>query len=401
MHIITGIERHYEWGSPTVIPFFLGQEPSGEPIAEVWFGAHFSAPSKVEPLDGEVPAGNLRSLVAADPVAALGADVAKRFGAKLPFLVKLIAPTRALSLQVHPDRKRAAFQFAREEQAGIPLDSPQRSYRDSNHKPELVFALTTFQAMCGFRAPRRAAELLRDLDTALSNSLYETLHELPNSEGVRAAFSSLLRDETRPSPEEVAAVAAACARRLEQGSMSPRVDQTVVRLHEQYPGDPGVVAPMLLNPVTLKPGEALFVPAGSVHAYLSGLAVEVMASSDNVLRAGLTAKPIDVEEMLESVDFVVGPPLRIAPERIGQVTDVFYAPVDDFELGVTTLTPELGEIELPGRSARIVLGISGQVRVSSGTESIELSPGQAVLIMADDAQPRVSGDGAIVQADVP
>ena len=126
-----------------------------------------------------------------------------------------------------------------------------------------------------------------------------------------------------------------------------------------------------------------------------------MASSDNVLRAGLTAKPIDVPEMLAAVDYVAAPPIRIAPERIGRATDVFYAPVDDFELGVTRLTEDLGEVELPGRSARVVLCVAGEVRVRSGVQDLLLRPGSAVFVRSDDARPLVAGNGTVVQADVP
>lgn len=405
LHRIAGVERHYEWGSPTAIPQFLGQVPDGTPVAEVWFGAHPGAPAPLLLLDGATPPPGaptqLEGFVAADRDGVLGEDVAGRFGGKMPFLLKLIAPDRALSLQVHPDLERAGQRFEDEEAAGIPLDSPQRNYRDSNHKPELLFALTTVQAMCGFRAPRRAAELLRGLDTPLSDSLYRHLRAHPNADGVREAFSSLLTYSSRPAPEDVAAVAAACARRLAEGSPSPRVDKTVVRLAEQHPGDPGVVASMLLNPVTLNPGESLFVPAGTVHAYLSGLGVEIMASSDNVLRAGLTAKPIDVPEMLQAVNWVAAPPIRIAPERAGPATLMFYAPVDDFELGVSTVTPELGEVPIPGRSVRVILCIAGRVRVRSGEYGAELVPGEALVVRADDPRPHLAGEGVVVQAGVP
>lgn len=405
MQVMAGVERHYEWGSPTAIPRLLGRAPDGTPVAELWFGAHHSAPSKLLASDGSAPVGshplNVEDLIVADPEGVLGEDVASRFGSRLPFLLKIIAPARALSLQVHPHLRRARQRFAEEEADGIPLDSPLRNYRDTNHKPEMVFALTDFQAMCGFRAPRRAAELMRGLNTGLSDILYRKLRAQPNPQGVEDAFASLLTLVSRPAPDAVVAVAEACARRLANGSPSIRVDQTVVRLHEQYPGDPGVVASMLLNPVTLKAGEAMFVPAGSVHAYLSGLAVEVMANSDNVLRAGLTAKPIDVPEMLTAVDYLAAPPVRIAPEHISAATAVFYAPVDDFELGVTSVTPEMGEIALPGRSARIVLGIQGDVTIRSGSTSATLTPGTAVLIRADDQRPHVSGRGTVVQADVP
>lgn len=415
MHRITGTERHYEWGSPTLIPEFLGNEPTGVPVAEFWLGAHPAAPSFVVGGESEgqgdeaadSPAGppaearTLTEYIASDPVAVLGEDVANRFDGVLPFLLKLIAPVHPLSLQVHPDIERAAARFAEENARGIPLDSPERNYRDPNHKPEMLYALTTFQAMAGFRAPRRAAELVRGLGTPLTERLRRILRAKPDAEGVAEAFATLLQEETRPTAQEVGEVAAACARRLAAGSPSPRVDRTVVALQADHPGDPGVVASLLLNPVTLQPGETLFVPAGSVHAYLSGLGIEVMASSDNVLRAGLTAKPIDVPEMLACVDYVAAPPIRIAPERISGATEVYYAPVDDFELGITRVTEPDGEIELPGRGPRVILGVEGTVTVTSGAVSETLTRGEAVFVRADSPQPRVSGEGMVAQADVP
>lgn len=393
MYVIRGVERNYDWGSTTAIPEFMGEDPTGAPVAEVWYGAHPLGPA---PIDGE---GTLQDLIARDPSGVLGEDVSGRFGGQLPFLLKVIAPARALSLQVHPDLERAGSRFADEEAAGLPLDSPLRNYKDPNHKPEMVYALTTFQAMCGFRAPRRAAELMRGLDTDLTDQLHRQLRSHPNADGVREAFAWLLALATRPSAEQVAEVAEACRRRLETGSPSRRVDRTVVQLQEQHPGDPGVVASMLLNPVTLEPGQVLFVPAGAVHAYLSGLGVEIMASSDNVLRAGLTAKPIDVPEMLACVDYVAAPPIRIAPERVGPATEVYHAPVDDFELGTTVVRPD--PIPVPGRAARTILCVEGEVSISVGDQTEILTPGRAVFVGAREDQPQVSGQGRIVQADVP
>jgi len=172
-------------------------------------------------------------------------------------------------------------------------------------------------------------------------------------------------------------------------------------LQKEHPGDPGVVASLLLNPVTLHPGEALFVPAGGVHAYLSGLAVEVMASSDNVLRAGLTTKHIDVPEMLACVDYVAAPPIRLAPEYFGGPVGVFYAPVDDFELSVAHVNPGTGAYALRGRGPRIIAAIEGLVSVKCGGVTVELTPGQAVFLRSDDSAPILSGDGTVVQADVP
>ena len=402
MQRIVGVERDYAWGSPTAIPGLLGTEPSGGPVAELWFGAHPDAPARLEAMFGE-SGPDLLTHIAADPVGALGEDVVSRFGPQLPYLLKLIAPAKPLSLQVHPSLERARERFAAESAAGIALEDPTRNYRDPNHKPELVFALTTFRAMCGFRAPRRAAELLADLGTPLAQELHATLRAEPTAEGVRAAFTWLLDSETRPSPDAVQELARACARRLADGSPSPRADNTVVRLAEAYPGDPGVVVSLLLNPVTLQPGDALFVPAGGVHVYLAGLGVELMAASDNVLRAGLTPKHVDVPEMLECVDYVAAPPIRIAPEVFHGATRVFYAPVDDFELAVTALTDVNGgpAHPLPGRGPRVLLCLDGRIEVTSETDSAVLERGEAYFVRADEGALRGRGTGTLVQADVP
>ncbi|MCK6210728.1 mannose-6-phosphate isomerase, class I [Georgenia sp. EYE_87] len=402
MQRIVGVERDYAWGSPDAIPALLGTEPPGGPVAELWLGAHPDAPARLEAVFGEA-GPDLLTHIAADPVGALGEDVVSRFGPQLPYLLKLIAPAKPLSLQVHPSLERARERFAAESAAGIALDDPTRNYRDPNHKPELVFALTTFRAMCGFRAPRRAAELLADLGAPLAQDLHDTLRADPTAEGVRAAFTWLLDGATRPSPDAVQEVARACARRLADGSPSPRADNTVVRLAEAYPGDPGVVVSLLLNPVTLQPGDALFVPAGGVHVYLAGLGVELMAASDNVLRAGLTPKHVDVPEMLECVDYVAAPPIRIAPEVFHGATRVFYAPVDDFELAVTALTDVNGgpAHPLPGRGPRVLLCLDGRIEVTSETDSAVLERGEAYFVRADEGALRGRGTGTLVQADVP
>lgn len=399
MERVVGIPRGYVWGSPSAIHDLVGTEPDGDPLAELWFGAHPSAPAI---LSGTTE--DLHSVISADPQGTLGADVMARFGTHLPYLLKLIAPARPLSLQVHPSLRRARERFAAEEAAGIPIDAHHRNYRDPNHKPELVFALTTFDALCGFRAPRRAAELFADLDAPLAHVLYRTLLANPSPAGMRAVFTTLLHEATRPTAGKVTEVVEACAARLERGSPSPRADGTVALLASEYPDDPGVVASLLLNPVTLQPGESLFVPAGGVHAYLSGLGVEVMAASDNVLRAGLTAKHIDVPEMLDCVDYVAAPPIRVAPEIFHGATRVYYAPVDDFELSITTLRDgdcQDGSRPLPGRGPRILLCLDGELDVTTVADGLRLTRGQAAFVRADDGPLTVGGSGILVQADVP
>jgi mannose-6-phosphate isomerase len=398
VHRLAHTTQPYAWGSTTAIPQLLGELPPGGPVAELWLGGHPASPSTVMTPRGPVA---LNAFVAADPASVLGPDAVARFGATMPYLLKVIAAERPLSLQVHPNLDRARAGYAQEDAAGIPLSAPHRNYRDRNHKPELVYALTDFRAMCGFRAPRRAAELLESLDAPLARSLSAMLRAQPSAEGIRTAFRHLLEPATRPGPDEIEQVAKACRVRLEGGSPSPRADSTVVRLAEAYPGDPGVVTSLLLNPVTLRPGEAMFVPAGGVHAYLSGLAIEVMASSDNVLRAGLTGKHIDIPELLVNVDYVAAPPIRIAPETFHGATRVYYAPVDDFELSVTTLDGSDGTVHpLPGRGPRILLCVDGTVTVV-GKESLTLARGQSAFVPAADGQLSVVGSGMLVQADVP
>jgi mannose-6-phosphate isomerase len=390
--------QHYAWGSTTAIPDLLGLPPTSEPVAESWMGAHPSAPSRVGTADGET---GLDRLIAEDAEVLLGSDVVARFGTALPYLLKIIAADSPLSLQVHPDLEQARRGYAAEEAAGIPVDAPHRNYRDGNHKPELVYALTPFEALCGFRAPRRVAELLRGLDAPLAKQLDSLLTAQPSYEGIRAAFTQLLEPATRPTPDEVREVAEACAARLDVGSPSPRADRTVVLLANAYPGDPGVVTSLLLNPVTLQPGEAMFVPAGGVHAYLHGLAVEIMASSDNVLRAGLTPKHVDLDELLRNVDYVAAPPIRIAPEVFYGATRVYYAPVDDFELSVTTVNDDLVH-PLPGRGPRILLCLDGELTVmSSGDRNITLCKGESLFAPASDGELTARGRGTVVQADVP
>ncbi|WP_426592757.1 mannose-6-phosphate isomerase, class I [Cellulomonas sp. McL0617] len=395
---LTHSTQRYAWGSTTAIPDLLGTEQDGSPVAEAWFGAHSSAPAMAETSHG---ARRLDELIATSHVEVLGEGVIGRFGSTLPYLLKVIAAERPLSLQVHPRVERARAGYAAEDAAGVPLTAPDRNYRDPNHKPELVYALTQFEALCGFRAPRRAAELFAGLDVPLAKELHGILADEPSADGIRAVFEQLLHPSTRPSAEEVAEIAAACAERLAAGSPSPRSDRTVVLLQRAYPGDLGVVTSLLLNPVTLKPGEALFVPAGGVHAYLSGVAVEIMASSDNVLRAGLTPKHVDVPELLDNVDYVAAPPIRIAPETFHDATKVFYAPVDDFELSVTEVR-DGAEHPLPGRGPRIVLCLSGGVTLRSGSAGdLDLVQGQSAFVPASDGALCVAGSGTIVQADVP
>lgn len=393
--------QHYAWGSTTRLPDLLGVEPDGRPCAELWMGAHPTAPSTVRAdgtADGAPGRQPLTDLIAAAPQETLGARLLEDFGARLPYLFKVLAVERPLSLQVHPDPDQALEGHAREDAAGIPADAPTRCFRDTEHKPELAVALTRFDALSGFRRPERVLELLEGLDSPLAARLRGMLEEQPDADGVRRAFEALLA----PAPaDEVAGFVAACDARLRTGSPSPRADGTVVGLAQWYPGDPGVVASLLLNRVTLEPGEAMFVPAGSVHAYLGGCALEIMACSDNVLRAGLTAKHIDVAALLECTVYDPGPPLRPEPERPDDATSVYRGPAREFALGITTLRRTTGARDLPGAGPRILLCLEGGVELTTATGSLTLTRGQTALVTAADGPVQVRGAGAVATAFTP
>lgn len=395
---LTNPAQHYAWGSITAIPDLLGLPATSEPLAELWMGAHPSAPSRVTTADGQI---GLDSLIAADSEAMLGTEVVTRFGTTLPYLLKILAAHSPLSLQVHPDLDQAGRGYDAEEAAGVPIDAPHRNYRDRNHKPELIYALTPFEALCGFRSVATATELLRGLDAPLAKRLFDLLTAQPSYEGLRAAFTHLLESGTRPTPREVGEVVEACAARLAAGSPLPRADRVVALLAHACPGDPGVVTSLLLNAVTLQPGEAMYIPAGGVHAYLRGMGIEVMASSDNVLRAGLTPKHVDVDELLGTVDYAPALPNRIESEVLHGATMIFHPPVDDFVLSVTTVDDDLAH-PLPGQGPRILLCLDGDLTIESLADgNVILGKGESLFAPASDGELTARGRGTVVQADVP
>lgn len=398
MERLRGATQDYAWGSPTAIPELLGVPATGRPVAELWLGAHPSAPSHA--VSADRPDGvPLDVLVRQDPDAALGRDVVGRFGPTLPYLLKVLAAERPLSLQVHPTIPQAQAGYDAEEAAGVPLTAPRRNYKDRNHKPEMVLALTPFDALCGFRLPSEAAGLLAGLDAPFARDLAGVLRSSAGLEALPAAVRRLLDADLRPSAHEVGEVAVACRARLAAGSPDEDADRTVVLLADAYPGDPGVVTSLLLNRLTLEPGETMFVPAGAVHAYLHGVGVEVMASSDNVLRAGLTTKHINVPELLATISYAAGPPALVTPVQVSAVTQEFRGPVDDFVLSVTTAVDD-AELPLPGRGPRILLCLDGMVTVDAAGGSLVLGRGASAFVPASDGLATLRGHGSVVQADV-
>ncbi|MFE1466361.1 mannose-6-phosphate isomerase, class I [Streptomyces nigra] len=373
--------RPYAWGSTTAIPRLLGVEPTGEPQAEMWMGAHPGAPSRTA-------RGTLAEVIEADPERELGAATVAKFGPRLPFLLKLLAAGAPLSLQVHPDLTQARQGYEDEERRGIPIDAGHRNYKDANHKPELICALTEFDGLCGFRDPVQAAGLLDALGVDSLKPYVDLLHARPEEAALREVLTAILTADRDAMAHTVAEAAAACTRL--GGEHTPYAG-----IAHHYPGDPGVIAAMLLNHVRLQPGEALFLGAGIPHAYLSGLGVEIMANSDNVLRCGLTPKHVDVPELLRIVRFEAGDPGVLRPEAAPDGEEVYETPIDEFRLSRYVLPEGTTAQDLTRTTPQILLCTSGSVRAGEH----DLTPGRSVFVPAGE-KAEVSGAGTVFRATV-
>ncbi|WP_329276623.1 mannose-6-phosphate isomerase, class I [Streptomyces sp. NBC_00691] len=387
MDLLRNTVQPYDWGSRTLLPDLMGVPPTGAPQAELWMGAHPAAPSRVS-RDGTLMP--LDRVVAEDPEGELGTVTMRRFGPRLPFLLKLLAADAPLSVQVHPDLAQAQAGFAREDALGVPLDAPHRNYRDDQHKPEMIVALTPFRGLCGFRSPADTADLLGSLKAPALRPYIETLRVVPGPQAVAEVFRAFLR----PPPDLLDAVARALAVAA-AGSDEVHI-AAYDRIARAYPGDSGLLSALMLRYVELGPGEALFLGAGVPHAYLSGLGVEIMASSDNVLRCGLTSKHVDAEELTRVVR-VDALPARVLTPREEEGEEVYPAPVDDFRLSRYVLRAGGPRRRVALDAPQILLCVTGSVTVSSSGESLDVGPGQAVYVPAG-AEVGLEGAGTAFRA---
>ncbi|CAM3253613.1 mannose-6-phosphate isomerase, class I [Stackebrandtia soli] len=395
MELLDGAIRRYPWGSRTAIAALQGRPmPSATPEAELWFGAYESAPATLS--DGR----SLTSYIGADPTGVLGPDSVKRFGSRLPFLLKVLAADEPLSLQVHPSREQAEEGFARENEDGVPPDSPLRNYVDANHKPELLCAMADFEVLCGFRDPRHSASVLERLGLGGLSSVVALLRQTDPVQALRETVTTLL---TLPMDHHGALMqeAIGAAAPLAAGGGDDASDfAMLIDLGKRYPNDPGVFVTLLLNHVTLRPGEAIYMPAGNPHAYLSGVGVEIMAASDNVLRGGLTRKHVDVPELLRVLDFrVLAEPLA-RPRTIAPGLAEWPVDVADFRLARLRLDQGAAETPIPIPGPKVLLCWSGQVRLDDGRRPITLRPGQAGFASADAGDVYASGFGEVFCAGI-
>lgn len=398
---ISNTPRDYAWGSTTAIAQLLGTPASGAPEAELWLGAHPGSPSRIVNPAVVGGAADLAAWIDASPRDALGART------RLPFLMKVLAASAPLSLQAHPTHEQAREGFERENALGIPIDAPHRNYRDEYQKPEIIFALSeTFVALCGFRP-------IEDSRLALAAvGLSELAQRLGD---LRALFAWLMTGG--PDVDALVERATASATVGRTNLKEIRVDsgdsdakgrddsgnsvvfdalETVRVLSETHPGDPGIVCALLLNRVTMKAGEALYLPAGNIHAYLSGLGIEVMTASDNVLRGGLTPKHVDVPELLRVLNFTPGPPPWLAPDAISPRLDVFRPGDGDFVLAHAT-----GDADLRLTGPAISVCIAGSMTLSGAVSATTLSRGDAVYVTPDEERLSLTGTGDVFVATTP
>lgn len=384
---ITNTPRDYAWGSRTAIPELLGRTVTGQPQAELWLGAHPGSPSVVVNPAMVGGADTLADWIREEPDAALGG------GAEgLPFLLKVLAAAAPLSLQAHPTPEQARDGFAREEAAGIPVDAAERNYKDPYPKPELVVALSErFEALSGFRPVDEAlADIVRiDGGTGRTAPLADRLRDQGLEETVRWLVTA--DDDARSLVRVLGELATAVE------DPTPNT-ATVVDLAASYPDDPGVAVALLVHRVSLARGEALYLPAGNIHAYLEGLGIELMAPSDNVLRGGLTPKHVDVPELLHVLDFTPGPPPLLTPEPVAPGVDRFapagvgFALVRVSSAGATAGLGAGGVVPLGGPS--IAICTEGAATLVGARSATMLRRGESCYVTPDEGTVTVETDAA-------
>lgn len=386
MDLLESTVQNYAWGDRAFIAELQNRVPTGEPEAELWMGAHPKAPSVLRS-----SGVSLADHITTNRQTALGATSQLD---TLPFLAKVLAAAGPLSIQTHPDAARAAEGFARENAAGVALDSPVRTYRDPNHKPELICAVTPFDAKCGFRGVAQTVDLFEQIGGAGVRPMLERLDQAGTEADVLAdVLTWLLSLDEIAGAELTSGVADACTT-ASDGPWNTEIGWTH-RLQALYPGDPGVIVALLLNHITLEPGQAIFLQAGVLHAYMQGAGIEIMANSDNVIRGGLTGKHVDTDELAALVETEPALPPVQNPE--GQV-HTFYAPVSEFDL--TRVEVSEG-VSATVSGPEILIATEGEFRVATSTSSVGVSTGSPVWIDAADEAWTAEGDGVLFRVTVP
>ncbi|MGD8230116.1 MAG: mannose-6-phosphate isomerase, class I [Desulfobacteraceae bacterium] len=388
--------QNYAWGSMTFIPELLGRSvPSEKPQAELWMGVHPKAPSQVL-CDGEWI--SLPEFIRTDPEGVLGESVAKNFSNELPFLFKVLAATRPLSIQAHPSRDQAKAGFARENDMKIPLDAPNRNYRDENHKPEMICALTPFWLLNGFRKIHDLIALTERIGAPALRDIVRPLHGSHEAEGFKVFLTSLFTMDRDTQTQLVSEV----IRYIAQISGTNAALEWVVRLNQAYPGDMGILSPLFMNIVRLKPGQGVYMPSGRLHSYLEGAGIELMANSDNVLRGGLTAKNMDIRELLKILDFTHNQVDILRPKSLDKAEVIYDTPAKEFVLSMISVERGSSFESSATRSVEIMICSEGDAQISDlGNGNIlSLTRGTSLIVPAAVEHYRIEGKATLFKAAV-
>lgn len=388
----------YAWGSKSFIPEMLGLTPPfKKPQAEMWMGAHNKAPSRVIVDNEIIPLNRLIEEYSED---ILGAVTSDKFSGELPFLFKVLSAAKPLSIQAHPDKTQARVGYKRENSSGIAIDDPKRNYRDSNHKPELICALTAMWALKGFRRPGEILKLFKPLNNISETCGIDILQKQPDETGIKLFFLNLMNREKNEAFSLVENTVK---------MLSPIKDQNaayewVEKLNQEYPGDMGVLSPLYLNLFEIKPGEAVYLPACELHAYLSGSGLEIMANSDNVLRGGLTPKHIDKKELANVLSYAPAVPEIIKGSKPESFETYFPSTAEEFILSVINLPDNKFLYKNDGqRSVEIILCTEGSAEISDATTGDRkiLNKGTSMLIPSSVQGYSIKGKAIIYKASVP
>jgi mannose-6-phosphate isomerase len=377
----------YSWGHPKAMGnLFSIANPEHLPQAEMWMGAHEKAPSFIQRPQA------MNTFISENPEQILGPEISSRFGGKLPFLFKLLSAEKPLSIQAHPNKKQAELGFAKENAQGIAITAKHRNYRDDNHKPELIYALTTFKAMNGFRAINEIIRLFNLIENSMLNAWVSELQLSKDNEGLKNFYQNIMQLQGSEKQELIKDALKAASKENEIAL------RELEHLYQYYPMDIGVFSPLLLNVVTLAPGEAMFLKAGTLHAYLQGTGLEIMASSDNVLRGGLTEKHTDIKELIDVIEFEPIDKAELTVRSINCVNqESFPVPVSDFTFDIINTFDSIQSYKC--HSAEILFCIQGAVTVcTSAGQFFALQLGQSCLVTAQTGGYSMDGVGRVARA---
>lgn len=389
--------QEYAWGSYTAIPELLGHDsPAGIPQAELWMGAHPKASSMIK-CNGEWR--SLLELIEENPQDILGTKVAEKFENRLPYLFKVLAAAKPLSIQAHPSLSQAKEGFERENRLGIPLNAINRNYKDANHKPECICALTPFWALNGFRKITDIVSLMDKICPQTLKTEIEYLHRQSDSRGLKTFFKTLMTMD-RLSQQRIVDEA---IKNAAQKKDEDRAYQWMIDLHKEYPLDIGVFSPVILNLIRLEPGQAMFLPAGELHAYLDGVGIELMANSDNVLRGGLTPKHVDVKELLKVLNFKERKVNILSMESVDPCELRYESFAEEFFLSVITVKTDTDYYSHGERCVEILLCTEGNAVIKdlANNNSIVINKGRSILIPANVGKYCIEGNAVCYKASVP